>query len=166
MRASRGLLPAVRRAAFVWQFAAAVVLPLWLLVGYAVWGAGLGGLLGITLLAPLTVVGLLGFAGLLTARSAVRRARMLGSADAGVLALITAALVGVGFFGPATTWFGVLAVAAVLGGWWLAGWELVIDVRTRMRRTLAAFGLGPEAAEPSRTPIDAGEYVVIKPSDR
>ena len=153
----------IRRVAFVWQFAAAVVLPLWVLTGYAIWGAGVGGLLGISLLAPLLVVAQLGLAVLLTARSAVRRARMLGLADTGVLAVLTAAVVGAGFFGPATTWFGVLAVAAMLGGYWLGGYELVTDVRTRMRRTLADLGFRPPE---TRASMDAGEYLVIKPSDR
>ncbi|MGN6742628.1 MAG: hypothetical protein ACTHJL_04940 [Amnibacterium sp.] len=166
MITSTGRFPALRRAAFVWQFAAAAVLPLWLLVGYALWGAGVGGFLGIALLAPLAIVALLGLAVLVAARGAVRRTRMLGGADAAVLAVLTLALVGFGFFGPATAWFGVLAVAAVLGGYWLAGWELVTDVRTRMRQTLAAFGLAPQTAQAARTPIDAGEYVVLKPSDR
>lgn len=166
MITSTGRFPALRRAAFVWQFAAAAVLPLWLLVGYALWGAGLGGFLGIALLAPLAVVALLGVAVLVAARGSVRRTRMLGGADTAVSAVLSAAVVGFGFFGPATTWFGVLAVAAALGGYWLAGWELVTEIRTRMRAALAAFGLGPQAPQAARTPIDAGEYVVLKPSDR
>jgi hypothetical protein len=153
----------VRRAAFVWQFAAAVVLPLWVLTGYAVWGGGVGGFLGISLLAPLLVLAQLGLAVLFTARAAVRRPRMLGLADTGVVAVLTAAVVGVGFFGPATTWFGVLAVAAVLGGFWLGGYELVTEIRTSMRRTLADLGFRPP--EP-RGSVDAGEYLVIKPSER
>jgi hypothetical protein len=79
------------------------------------------------------------------------------------VAVLTAAVVGVGFFGPATTWFGVLAVAAVLGGFWLGGYELVTEIRTSMRRTLADLGFRPP--EP-RGSVDAGEYLVIKPSER
>jgi hypothetical protein len=158
------ILPAgVRRAAFVWQFAAALVLPLWVLTGYAIWGAGVGGFLGISLLAPLLVIAQLGLAVLFTARASVRRPRMLGAADTGVVAVLTAAVIGFGFFGPATTWFGVLAVAAVLGGTWLGGYELVAEIRTRMRRTLADLGFRPPE---TRRSLDAGEYVVIKPSQR
>ncbi|HEV7622813.1 MAG TPA: hypothetical protein VGO26_01645 [Amnibacterium sp.] len=153
----------IRRAAFVWQFAAAVVLPLWVLTGYAIWGAGIGGFLGVSLLAPLLVVAQLALAVLFTARASVRRLRMLGLADTAAVAVLTAAVIGVGFFGPATTWFGVLAVAAALAGLWLGGYELVTDVRARMRETLAAFGFRPPEVRPS---IDAGEYVVIKPSKR
>ncbi|HEY8319602.1 MAG TPA: hypothetical protein VIG76_12300 [Amnibacterium sp.] len=153
----------IGRAAFVWQFAAVVVLPLWVLTGYAIWGGGLGGFLSVTLLAPLLAVALLALAAIFTARATVRRRRMLGAADSAVIAVLTVVLTGFGFFGAATAWFGVLAVAALIGGFWLAGRELVTDVRTRMRQTLAAFGY---ASQPARTPIDAGEYVVIKPSDR
>lgn len=153
----------IRRAAFVWQFAAVVVLPLWLLVGYAIWGAGVGGFLGISLVAPLLLVAQLALAALFTARASVRRPRMLGLADTAVIAVVTVAVVGAGFFTAATPWFGVLAVAALLGGFWLGGWELVTEVRTRMRRTLADLGFGPTDARPA---IDAGEYVVIKPSQR
>ena len=153
----------LRRAAFVWQFAAVVVLPLWLLVGYAIWGPGLAGFLGISLLAPLLVVALLALAALFTARASVRRPRMLGPADTAVLAVVTVAVAGFGFFTPATPWFGVLAVAGVLGGFWLGGSELVTEIRTGMRRTLADLGFGPTEV---RSAIDAGEYVVIKPSER
>lgn len=152
----------IRRVFFVWQFAAAVVLPLWVLVGYALWGAGAGGLVAVTVLTPLLVIAQLGLAALLSARASVRRARALGWADVGVLTVLSAAVVGLGFFGPAMTWFAVFAVAAMLGGYWLAGVELVREVRTRMRETLTALGYDPQ---PARTPIDAGEYIVIKPTE-
>jgi NADH:ubiquinone oxidoreductase subunit 4 (subunit M) len=50
----------LRRAFWYWQFAAALVLPFWLLTGYAIWGAGTAGFLGVAILAPLTVVATLG----------------------------------------------------------------------------------------------------------
>jgi hypothetical protein len=153
----------IRRAFFVWQFAAAAVLPLWVLLGYALWGGGVGGLLGIALLAPLIVVTQLGLAVLFTARASVRRSRALDWPATGALALFSAAVVGLGFFGPSAAWFGVLAVAAALGGFWLATVELVREVRARMRATLASLGYPPQ---PAPKPLDAGEYVVIKPSPR
>jgi hypothetical protein len=153
----------IRRAFFVWQFAAAVVLPLWVLLGYALWGGGAGGLVAVTLLTPLLVIAQLGLAALLSARASVRRARALGWADVAVIAVLSLAVVGLGFFGPAMTWFAVLAVAAVLGGYWLAIAELVTEVRTRMRATLASLGYEPQ---PAHTPIDAGEYIVIKPAEQ
>jgi hypothetical protein len=148
----------LRRGFWYWQFAAALVLPLWVLTGYAIWGAGTAGFLGIAILAPLLVVATLGLAAVLTARKSVRVDRMLGWADVAVLAVFSLAVIGAGFFGPATTWFGVLAVAALLGGYWLATTELVREVRTRVRTTLTALGVRQQGA-----PADAGEYIVLPP---
>jgi hypothetical protein len=148
----------LRRGSWYWQFAAAVVLPLWVLTGYAIWGAGTAGFLGVAILAPLLVIGTLGLAALFTARRSVRAARALGWADTGVLAAYSLAVIGAGFFGPATTWFGVIAVAALLGGYWLATTELVSEVRTRVRTTLDALGI--QRPEP---PVDHGEYIVLPP---
>jgi hypothetical protein len=153
----------IRRAFFVWQFAAAAVLPLWVLLGYALWGSGLNGLFGIALLAPLLVLTELGLAVLFTARASVRRPRALDWPAIGVLALFHVAVIGLGFFGPASAWFGVLAVASALGGYWLAILLLVREVRARMRATLASLGYQPP---PPQRPLDAGEYVVVKPNPR
>src|SRR4051794_23294175 len=132
----------LRRGFWYWQFAAALVLPLWVLTGYAIWGAGTVGFLGVAILAPLLVVAELGLAALFTARKAVRDARALGWADVGVLAAFSLAVIGSGFFGPAATWFGVFAVAALLCGYWLATIELVREVRSRVRITLSSLGVG------------------------
>ena len=148
----------LRRAFWYWQFAAALVLPLWVLTGYAIWGAGTAGFLGVAILAPLLVVAVLGLAALLSARKSVRSGRALGWADVGVLAVLSLAVIGAGFFGPATTWFGVVAVAALLGGYWLAATELVREVRTRVRTTLTTLGVRPPVG-----PGDAGEYIVLPP---
>jgi hypothetical protein len=153
----------IRRAFFVWQFVAAAVLPLWVLLGYALWGSGLSGLFGMALLAPLLVIAELGLAVLFTTRASVRRSRALDWPAIGVLALFHAAVIGLGFFGPASAWFGVVAVAAALGGYWLAVYSLVREVRARMRSTLASLGYQPR---PEQRPLEAGEYVVIKPSTR
>ncbi|WP_375387516.1 hypothetical protein [uncultured Amnibacterium sp.] len=155
---------ALRRAFFAWQFAAAAVLPIWLLLGYAVWGTGVAGLFGILLLVPVVVLVELGLALLFSARAGVRRSRTLDLPAIGVLAAFQVGVIGVGFFGPATAWFGLLAVAAAIGGFWLGGALLVRDVRSRVEATMASFGRPPAGAP--RSPIDAGEYIVIKPAAR
>jgi len=155
---------ALRRVFFAWQFAAAAVLPLWLLLGYAVFGAGVGGFLSVVLLAPIVFVVELGLAALFSARAGVRRQRALDLPAVGVLAAFQIGVVGLGFFGPATAWFGLLAAVAAIGGFWLGGTLLARDVRTRVRETMTAFGRPPEPVR--RTPIDAGEYIVVKPSPR
>jgi hypothetical protein len=155
---------ALRRAFFAWQFAAAAVLPLWLLLGYAVWGASVGGLLSVVLLAPVVLVVELGLALLFSARSGVRRSRTLDLPAVGVLAAYQIGVIGFGFFGPGSAWFGLLATVAAIGGFWFGGRLLVRDVRSRVQETVSGFGRPPQA--PSRAPIDAGEYIVIKPSTR
>ncbi|MFD1721824.1 hypothetical protein [Amnibacterium endophyticum] len=149
----------VRRFFYRWQFVAAAVLPIWLLIGYASFGTSVAGFLAVVLLAPLALVVELALALLLSARTGVRRAKALDWPAIGLLAAFQAGVIGIGFFGPATAWFGVLAAAAAIAGFWLGGRLLVEDVRTRVRTT---FG-GP-AVPGDRRPIDAGEYVVIKPS--
>lgn len=151
----------VRRALFRWQFAAAAVLPLWVLVGAALFGASVPGFLGVLLLAPVVLLVQLGLALLFSARAGVRRAKALDGPAIGVLTAFQVGVVGFGFFGPATAWFGVLAAVAAIGGFWLGGWLLVTGVRTRVRTMLAGF----PPPQPRR-PIDAGEYVVVKPSQR
>jgi hypothetical protein len=154
----------VKRGFFVWAFAAAAVLPVWVLVGYALQGSTVTGLLGVLLLAPVVLLVELGLALLFSARTAVRRARALDGPAIGVLAAFQAGVIGFGFFGPATAWFGVLAFAAAVAGFWLGGRLLLADVRSRVRETMAGFG-APVPEQPRRT-IDAGDYVVIKPSSR
>ena len=149
---------ALRRAFFVWQFAAAAVLPVWLLIGYAIWGGAAGGVLGVALLAPLVLVVELGLAVLFSARRGVRRSRTLDLPSIGVLGAYQAGVLGFGFFGPATPWFAVLAAVAAIGGFWLGGRLLVRDVRRRVDELRAPYA--------PRRSVDAGEYVVVKPTAR
>jgi hypothetical protein len=155
---------ALRRAFFAWQFAAAAVLPLWLLLGYAVFGSSVGGFLSVVLFAPVVLVVELALAVLFSARARVRRDRALDLPAVGVLAAFQVGVLGVGFFGPASAWFGLLAAVAAIGGFWLGGRLLIRDLRSRMQETMSAFQ-PPEQRGPL-PPIDAGEYVVIKPSAR
>jgi hypothetical protein len=154
---------ALRRAFFAWQFAAAAVLPLWLLLGYAVWGGGVGGFFSTVLLVPVVFVVELALAALFSARARVRRVRALDLPAVAVLAAFQLGVIGVGFFGPATAWFGLLAAAAAIGGFWLGSTLLVRDVRARVQETMTAFGAPPQPPT-SRAPINGGEYIVIKPS--
>ena len=156
---------ALRRAFFAWQFAAAAVLPLWLLLGYALWGASVGGLLSVVLLLPVVLVVELGLALLFSARAGIRRSRALDAPAVGVLAAFQIGVIGFGFFGPASSWFGLLAAVAAIGGFWLGGTLLLRDLRSRVQETMTDFGRPPQPPA-SRAPIDAGEYVVIKPSQR
>jgi hypothetical protein len=68
---------ALRRAFFAWQFAAAAVLPIWLLIGYALWGSTVSGFFGVLVLVPGVLLVELGLALLFSARAGVRRSRAL-----------------------------------------------------------------------------------------
>jgi hypothetical protein len=156
---------ALRRAFFAWQFAAAAALPLWLLLGYAIWGSSVSGFFSIVLIAPVVFVVELALAALFSARAGIRRERALDLPAVAVLAAFQIGVIGVGLFGPLTAWFGLLATVAAIGGFWLGATLLVRDVRARMQETMTAFGRPPQQSAP-RTPINGGEYVVIKPSTR
>ena len=158
----------IRRAFFVWQFAAAAVLPLWVLVGWAVWGVGTAGFLGVALLAPVLMATELVLAGLLSARGSVRRARALGWPEIAAISAFHGFVIGAGFYGPASSWLAVLAVVAALVVFWLGVSEFVSDVRRRMRETLAAFGAPTQRPSTQRRPqqrpsgpINGGEYIVL-----
>lgn len=150
---------ALRRAFFAWQFAAAAVLPLWLLLGYAIWGASVGGFLSVVLLGPVVLVVEVALALLFSARAGIRRERALDLPAVAVLTAFQVGVIGLGFFGAASSWFGLLAAVAAIGGFWVGSRLLARDVRSRVQQT---FGQ-PAQAGP-RQPIDAGEYIVIKPS--
>lgn len=153
---------ALRRAFFTWQFAAAAALPIWLLIGYAIWGTGAAGVFALLLLAPVVMLVEVGLALLFSARAGIRRSRTLDLPAIGVLSAYQIGVIGLGFFGPATAWFAVLAAIAAIGGFWLGGALLVRDLRTRVQESMAAFGRPPQTMP--RTPIDGGEYIIIKPS--
>jgi len=153
---------ALRRAFFAWQFAAAAVLPLWLLLGYALWGASVGGFLSVVLLAPIVFVVELALALLFSARAGIRRERALDLPAVGVLSAFQLGVIGLGFFGPASAWLGLLAAVAAIGGFWVGATLLARDVRSRVRETMTGYGRPPQTVQ--RPPIDAGEYIVIKPS--
>ncbi|WP_308464977.1 hypothetical protein [Rathayibacter soli] len=133
----------MRRAFYYWQFIAAVVLPVWLLVGWAVFGAGGAGLFGLVLVCPIAFIALLAIALLNYARTSVRRARAVSWRDAGILAAWHLSIIGVGFFGPGGAWFAFAAIILAIFAFWYALWALVTDAG---RRVAAAFA--PVAGEP------------------
>ncbi|BDI21907.1 hypothetical protein [Herbiconiux sp. L3-i23] len=155
----------LRRAFFYWQTAAALVLPVWLLIGWGIWGTSAGELLGVAITAPILVVALLIVVGLTIARRSVREKRAVSWLDVGVLTFWHAMLIGLGFFGPAANWFAVFAVIGAIVAFWSAVWQLIRETR---RRVQAVFDEFQRVAAPQGTrkpPVDAGEYIVLPPSD-
>ena len=153
----------LRRAFFYWQTAAALVLPVWLLIGWGIWGTTAGELVGVAITAPILVVALLIVVGLTIARRSVRAARAVSWLDVAVLGFWHAMLIGLGFFGDAASWFAVFAVIGAIVAFWSAVWQLVTETRKRVRAVLDEFQRVTEPSGTRRAPIDAGEYVVLPP---
>ena len=157
----RSPLISVRRAFFVEQFAAVVVLPVWVIVGWSIRGpASAPGTVDLTpfLVVLIAVLGQTGLAVLFSLRSSVRHEHAVSGLDAVVLAVFAAALIVAGFFDTATSAFLGLAVVSIVAGGWLGIVELLRELRAKVRSTLFSLGITRRQA-----PVDRGEYVVLPP---
>jgi hypothetical protein len=155
----------LRRVFYRWQVAAAIVLPLWLVVGTAVFGGSAGGALSLVLLAPVLGVAMLIVAGLIFARKSVRTAQAVSWPDAGVLALWQASVVVTGFQTPGAGWFAALVIVAGLGAFWLAVWELAGETRRRISGAMNAFAQAaatPQTRHPSPRIGADGPVIVVE----
>jgi hypothetical protein len=157
----------IRRVFYRWQFPAAIVLPVWLFVGWAIFGSGGWTFLGLLILAPVLFVALGAIAGIIQARPSVREARAVSWIDVALLAGWHLAIIGFAFFGAAAGWFAVLGILIGLAALWTTLWELFTEARTRLKVTLDAYG---QAARPQmdqqRGYDDGGEFIVIQEGPR
>lgn len=171
----------LRRAFFSWLGPAAVVLPIWLAIGWAVFGGGGWGTLGLVVVVPVAAVALAIVALLVRVRPAVRAERAASWIDVGVVGAWHAAIIGIGFYGATATIFGVLAILLGIAAFWIAVWQLVRDGARRVQATMNEFerlasqqagaaGLRPDAsggAPGRRPPFDDGDgEVIIVPEAR
>jgi hypothetical protein len=129
----------LRRALYRWQFAAVVVLPAWLLVGWAAFGSGGWELLLVMLAAGALGVALLVTLGLVRARRSVRTARAVSPTDAVVLGVLTLAVVGTGTYSVVSTWCAVVAALAAVALIALAVRQLLAETRQRMQEVIAVI---------------------------
>lgn len=143
-----------RRALYYWQFTAALLLPVWVVVGRGLYGSSNGwDILLYIVLAIILGVALLAVAGLTTARKSVRSTRALSTRDAIVLSAWHVAIIAFGFND-----FALLAALIVLLTV-IAFWQAVIALFTETReRVRSAFAL-PEF------PVDAGSYTSTRIPD-
>ena len=170
----------IRRAFSSWLGPAAVVLPIWLAVGWAVFGGGGWGTLGLVVVVPVAAVALAIVALLVRVRPAVRAERAASWIDVGVVGAWHAAIIGLGFYGATSTIFGVLAILLGIAAFWVAVWQLVRDGARRVQATMTEFerlaaqqpgsASGPDAprATPRRRPPSDGDgdvYVVREVRD-
>lgn len=104
----------LRQTFFRWLIPAAFVLPLWLVVGWIVFGASPWALLWVLLSAPIVFVWQLILALLVRARGTVRAERAVSWTDAGIIGAWQLLVVALGVF-DSRWWWPALAVAVILG---------------------------------------------------
>ncbi|WP_134517919.1 MFS transporter [Cryobacterium frigoriphilum] len=145
----------IRRIFYSWQFAAVAVLPLWLLIGSAIFGTGGWAVLGVFFGAVALGLSLLVVALLVYARKEVRSSRTVSWPDVGVLTLWHGLIIGIGFAESASGWLSVLVVFVGIGAFWFALWELYDAARKRMRAMidLVEQQARPPAGPPRQTPL-------------
>lgn len=154
----------LRRAFFGWMIPAAFLLPLWLLVGWAVTGAGAWAFLWVLFLAiPGVFIWQLILTLLLRARGSVRADRAVSWWDVGAFTVWHGLVISLGFF--AESWWAAVMVVAILVGvglFWLELWQLWQEAkpaRMVLRTTEGVAYMPP--AEPRTSTPSAHEVIVI-----
>ncbi|GAA4366087.1 hypothetical protein [Agromyces bauzanensis] len=160
----------IRRAFLWWLVAAAVVLPIWLGVGWVTFGRGGWGTLGLVITVPITFITLAVVALLVRIRPTVRADRAASWMDVGVVGALHAAVIGIGFYGDSGAFFGVMAILLAIVAFWSSVWQLISDGAKRMEATMVEFerlaaeqtgqGSGDTASRPF-TRVDE-EIIVIQ----
>lgn len=153
----------VRRLFYRWQFLAALVLPAWLFVGWGVFGPDGWPFLVLLVVCPVLAVALLVVGLLNLGRASSRQRRAVSWLDVALLAAWHAALVGVGFYGPANNWLILLSVLLGLTAFWASAWQLATDASRRVAGAFAALQTGGVAtARPRPAWAARGEsYIVV-----
>jgi hypothetical protein len=155
----------LRRAFFWWMFPAAVVLPLWILVGWIAFNASGWALLWVLFLAiPSVFVGQLVLALLVRARGTVRADRAVSWWDVLGFGVWHLLVVATGVFSP--VWFAPALIGAVVVAvalFWLTLWQLWREtagsVRSVLRTAEGTAYLPPE--RPRQQAADDAEVIVI-----
>lgn len=151
----------LRQAFFRWLIPAAFVLPLWLFIGWIVFGASPWALLWVLVSAPIVFVGQLILTLLVRARGTVRADRAVSGTDAAVIGTWHALIVALGVF-DGGWWWPVLEVTVAVGAaaLWTSLWQLWREARPSA--VFARFEddarLAGGAAQAPRS--DAGVFVV------
>jgi hypothetical protein len=143
----------LRRVFFYWQFAAAVVLPAWLVIGWPIFGAGGWAVLGVFFAAVLLGMWLLTVSLLIFARREVRANRAVSWPDVGVLAVWHALIIAVGFYAQVAPFLSIMLILVGVGATWLAAWELYAAARRRVREVMVEIELAAQTADPLRPQV-------------
>ncbi|MWB98298.1 hypothetical protein [Agromyces seonyuensis] len=157
-----------------WLQLAPIVLPVWLFVGWALWGGSAWGVLGLAVLTPVVFVVLGVLALLVWARPAVRTEKAVTWRDVGMFGILDLAIIGIGFYGDAAVGWTVVAVIAAIVAFWYALIALLQDGARAAKTQFdagAAFERGAGApgqvppfgpATPNAAPTDLGEVIVVR----
>lgn len=152
----------LRRAFFYWQFIAAIVLPLWLFVGWGISSGSGWSFVGLLVLAPLLFVFLTIVSVLVYMRAGVRRTNAVSWTDVLLIGVLHAAIVVFGLFTPASSAIAVLGVVLGLAAFWGAVWQLVEETRARARAALREFEqMTTPTAGPRAHSVD-GRVIVVE----
>ncbi|WP_223690255.1 hypothetical protein [Leifsonia poae] len=154
----------IRKAFYWWLFPSAVVLPVWLLIGWAIFHPSGWTFLGLLVICPILFVAQLAIGGIIAARKTAREERAVSWIDVGLLTLWHASIVVFGCFLPGVSgWIAVVGVLLGLATFWVSLWELVTEARLRVKQTFDAY---ERAAQPntarSASVVDGGEFIVIE----
>jgi len=155
----------LRQAFFRWLIPAAFVLPLWLFIGWIVFGASPWALLWVLVSAPIVFVWQLVVALLVRARGTVRAERAVSWTDAAVLGAWHILVIALGVF-DGRWWWPVLGLTILVGvaALWAGLSQLWRETGPRVSLLRTATGVGyvpPPREEPTRR---AGheEIIVIR----
>ncbi|SEC57812.1 hypothetical protein SAMN04489806_3262 [Paramicrobacterium humi] len=159
----------LRRAVYYWQLIAALLLPLWLFVGWGIWGGGAWTFVGVVVAAPVLFIAILVVTLIIYGRSEVRAANAVSWLDVALLALWHLSIIGLGCFGATGSLFAMLTVVTGLAAFWGTLWQLVRGFTRRARQTLREFeqlaGQTPPRGHVS-SPEQGDVYVVYESRDQ
>jgi len=153
----------LRQAFFRWLLPAAFVLPLWIFIGWAVFGQSAWALLWVLLMAmPAVFAGQLVLTLLTRSRPSVRAERALSWWDVAGFAVWHVLTIAVGLFlDDGFGWLLTGAIIAALGLFWLQLWQLWNEARgtgLRIRETVS-WRTTPRMDQPS-APADPDVIVL------
>lgn len=158
----------LRRGFFRWLIPAAFLLPLWLFVGWIIFGQSPWGLLWVFVSVPIVFIGQLVLTLLVRARGTVRATRAVSWWDVAGFSAWHLLVIALGTFDAAWWWpvFGATVVVG-LGLLWLELWQLWREARPAnfVLRTADGISYIPPTAQ---TAPDAAtpEVVIISEKDR
>lgn len=152
---------AIRQAFVRWLIPAAFVLPLWLLIGFFVFGANAWGVFFLLLVAmPAVFIGQLVFSLLIRSRPSVQRDRAVSWQDLIVVGVWQVLTILVGTY---SSWFGLTLTLAILGAFGVL-WSCFAQLWSEARSSVTARTMGERLSgfvPPTPPPPPAADNVYI-----